>query len=376
MPRKSPYRAVVWGPGILGRALLREIAAKPELELAGVLAYSPEKDGKDVGELLGTAPMGVLATTDKEAIHRLDADIVLHCPQNTSDVSIDSEVTNDVVQLLESGKNVISSIAYHWPRFHSATFEEKLQAACLAGGSTLHSTGINPGFLNERLVTTLTGVCTTIESIAVREISDTSTIDSADMMSAIGYGKKPDDPNLMVVSLGDRYYGETLCQTVTRLGHSVERIETDRDYLLAKHDYHLKAITIPEGTIAGIVHKWTAVVDGKPFMSIEEIYYNHPEICPVPMSEGSGDGWTIEIEGQPTSVKVHMDMMHSVKHRQRFNGDDRTLPGYYATAVPMIQTIPVTVAAPPGILYPSVFAHYVPDLRDSPVPEPAPATQH
>lgn len=41
-----------------------------------------------------------------------------------------------------------------------------------------------------------------------------------------------------------------------------------------------------------------------------------------------------------------------------------TVPAYYATAIPMIQTIPVTVAAKPGILYPDVFAHYVPDLRD------------
>ncbi|MET0983769.1 MAG: hypothetical protein ABW034_00030, partial [Steroidobacteraceae bacterium] len=197
---RRPYKIIVWGPGVLGRALLREIVAKPELDLVGVLAYNSQKHGKDVGE--GIASLGVKATTNKEEIFRLDADVVLHCVQNSSDVSIDSEVTNDVVRLLESGKNVICSIAYHWPQFHSRAFEEKLQAACRKGGVTLHSTGINPGFLNERLVATLTAVCTKIDYIKVQEISDTSTIESADMMSAIGYGKKPAD-NLMVVSLGD-----------------------------------------------------------------------------------------------------------------------------------------------------------------------------
>jgi hypothetical protein len=59
--------------------------------------------------------------------------------------------------------------------------------------------------------------------------------------------------------------------------------------------------------------------------------------------------------------------MHSVKRKQRFGQGDHTLPGYYATAVPMIQAIPITVAAKPGILYPTVFAHYRPDLRDFPV---------
>jgi hypothetical protein len=179
MSRKEPYRVIVWGPGIVGSALLREIAAKSELDLVGVLAYSAGKDGKDAGELIGAAPLGVTVTTNKEEIFNLDADVVLHCPQNSSDVSIDSEVTNEVVRLLKSGKNVISSIAYHWPRLHGRELEDKLEAACAEGGATLHSTGVNPGFLNERLVTTLTGVCTTIRSIVVQEICDTSTIESA-----------------------------------------------------------------------------------------------------------------------------------------------------------------------------------------------------
>jgi hypothetical protein len=101
-------------------------------------------------------------------------------------------------------------------------------------------------------------------------------------------------------------------------------------------------------------------------MSIEEIYSNHPEICPVPMPVGLGDGWIVEIQGQPTSVKVHMDTMHSVRNNQRFNGDDHTLARYYATAISMIQTIPITVAAGTGIRYAPVYEQYVSDLRRFP----------
>ncbi|WP_067898211.1 hypothetical protein [Nocardia vaccinii] len=48
------------------------------------LAYSPEKDGKDIASLIGHAPIGVTITTDKERIYDLDADIVVYagvrCP--------------------------------------------------------------------------------------------------------------------------------------------------------------------------------------------------------------------------------------------------------------------------------------------------------
>src|SRR5271167_739519 len=109
---RSPYRVMVWGPGLLGSALIREIVAKPELELVGVLAYSPFKDGRDAGVLAGTTEAGVLATTDQEAIIAMDADVVLFCPQASAACDIDSEATNIVCRLLESGKNVVTSIGY------------------------------------------------------------------------------------------------------------------------------------------------------------------------------------------------------------------------------------------------------------------------
>ncbi len=49
---------VVWGPGVLGTLLLREIGKLPELELVGVLAYSEAKDGVDVGTYLGRTRSG------------------------------------------------------------------------------------------------------------------------------------------------------------------------------------------------------------------------------------------------------------------------------------------------------------------------------
>ncbi|MBU0538356.1 MAG: dihydrodipicolinate reductase, partial [Gammaproteobacteria bacterium] len=64
---RAPYKVIVWGPGIVGNACLKEVIKKPELELVAVLAYSESKNGVDVGEYLGMDAVGVCMTTDQEA---------------------------------------------------------------------------------------------------------------------------------------------------------------------------------------------------------------------------------------------------------------------------------------------------------------------
>jgi hypothetical protein len=131
--------------------------------------------------------------------------------------------------------------------------------------------------------------------------------------------------------------------------------------LIADKDYSHKAIEVPAGTINGIIHRYTAIVDGCPFMRLEEIFYGGREQRPVDVKYD--DCWTITIEGEPTSARVEIAMMASVENDQQFVDGDSTLPAYYATGVPMLQAVPLVVSGRPGILYPTQFTSYKPDLR-------------
>jgi 4-hydroxy-tetrahydrodipicolinate reductase len=361
--RDGPYRVIVWGPGVLGTVLMREILAKPELELVGVLAYSPEKNGIDVGEYLGMPPIGIKITTDKEAIFPLEADVVLHCPSITAPVDIDSEVTAEVCRLLESGKNVICSAAYHYPIFHGHELVDRLNAACQKGRSTMHSSGFNPGVLCERLVVALTAVCTRVDRIVVKETGDLSTLDSPNIMLALGFGQDPQDAAaaMELMDLGDRYCGEIVTHACNALGFEVERIEKECELLIADEDYSLKAVEVPKGTVGGFILKFTGIVAGKPFFTIEEIWYGDRSLCPITVT--SSDYYLITIEGAPTSLRITMDVMASVVENRRFHPGDDTMPSYFASAPPILQAVPLVCDAGPGILYPSVFANCVPDLR-------------
>jgi hypothetical protein len=357
--REAPYKVVVWGPGALGSLLLREIVQLPELELVGVLAYSEGKDGADVGTYLGSDPIGVAMTTDKQRIFDLDADCVLFCTQVTAGADLGSETTADVCRLLESGKNVVTAIGYHYPAFHGHELVDRLESACRAGGTSLHSTGVNPGLLTERFMTTLSAVCTRIDSIVVQEIGVGGTVDSADMMAMIGWGQAPPPPEMML-ELAARYYGESIAHACALLGRTAERIEPEFDFVLADRDYELKGMTVPAGTMGCVIHKFTAIVDGRPFLRLEEYFIAHIDLAPFPIP--SPDHWTITIEGAPTSIRASIDMAPSFADGRQV-ADGGPPPGYYATGVPMIQAIPVVCAAPPGIVYPSIFTRNVPDLR-------------
>jgi hypothetical protein len=96
----------------MGGRALRTALESPDFDVVGVKVFSPHKNGKDIGELVGLPPVGRAATTSKAEILALDADCVIHTPTTPALVQGADE---DVIDLLESGKNVISAASYHNP---------------------------------------------------------------------------------------------------------------------------------------------------------------------------------------------------------------------------------------------------------------------
>ena len=73
-------RVVQWATGSVGVAAINGVLEHPDLELAGCWVHSPEKAGKDVGEIVGCDPLGVTATNSVDEILALDADAVIYAP--------------------------------------------------------------------------------------------------------------------------------------------------------------------------------------------------------------------------------------------------------------------------------------------------------
>ena len=95
------YRIVQWTTGNVGTKSVHAIVENSLLELVGCYAWSPDKVGRDVGELCGIEPLGVLATDDVDALIALKPDCVVY-NQMFADV-------DDLVRILEAGINVVTT---------------------------------------------------------------------------------------------------------------------------------------------------------------------------------------------------------------------------------------------------------------------------
>jgi hypothetical protein len=342
------YKVIQWATGEVGTLCVREIVRRPELELIGLRVYSPDKDGRDAGDVVGIEPTGVIATCDRQAIIDSDADCVIHAPLAANMQELD----DDVVALLESGKNVISTAAYFAPEFRGQEVADRLQAACEKGGTTLMGTGVEPGFMFERVMPTLTGMCTDVDSIRLVEVIDAANHPAAVMISeALGIGK----PLSEVTK--DSPFGQYFCAFFSEMATAAARaigvkfdsIEAGLDVAPASRDLKIAVGTVAKGTVAGDRYWVNGIVDGKTFIRVEVYWLVEPGVIgwPAPADRYQ---WQIEIAGRP-SVRMLLDALPSLD-----GSGEPYDPGFYATMATAVNAVPYVCEAAPGLFHQPVFA--------------------
>src|SRR5512145_298267 len=98
-------RVIVWGTGPIGMPGLRHLVDHPEYELVGLHAWSPDKIGRDAGDVAGTGiKTGVIATDDVGALLALKADCLVY---QGNYAKREAQCVADVIPFLEGGTNCV-----------------------------------------------------------------------------------------------------------------------------------------------------------------------------------------------------------------------------------------------------------------------------
>src|SRR5436305_15222573 len=100
------FRVIHVGTGPTGIEGLRSILQNPALTLVGHFVKSPEKIGRDSGELAGMGATGSTATTNWDDLLALDADCIAYLGNGAGRAE---EVVAEVSRFLERGTNVVST---------------------------------------------------------------------------------------------------------------------------------------------------------------------------------------------------------------------------------------------------------------------------
>ncbi len=331
-------RVVQWATGTVGKHAATAVHRHRDCELVGAYVYSPTKAGRDIGDICGIGPIGVIATADPEEIVALDADCVLYMAQGEGNPT---GALDDICQLLESGKNVISTAvtAFIYPRSAGEEVVERLEAACARGGTSFHGTGIEPGWAAEVLPLTMSGLFSRIDALLVQELLDYSSYGSAPMLFDImGFGKRPDEP----VPMGDPAalrptFGAPLMLLADGLGAEIEDFEFHREVAVTDRDIEVKAGRVAAGTVAAQRFGFSAVIGGRRALTVEHITRLGDDQAP---HWPTGRGWKVTVEGSPSMV---------LESRIATHGEDETDQGCLGTAMHAVHAIGPVCAATPGI---------------------------
>ena len=336
------YRVAQWSTGNVGRLALHGIVQHPDLELAGVLVHSPDKAGKDAGELAGLPPVGVTATTDPDEILALGADCVSYTA--TGDLRPDEAVA-DMARILEAGSNVVATsvVPLVYPPSAPRRYTEPLESACKAGEVSCFTSGIDPGFANDLIPFAFFGACERVDSVRVMEILDYSTYLQADVLFDImGFGKSLDElPLILQPGVIGLAWGCTVSVLAAGLGVDLEDIREVHERVPAARDYQTPLGTIAAGTTAGMRFEVQGIVGGEPRIVLEHVTRINEEVAPDwPSLPGQG-GYRVDIDGNPG--------LHCQFHFEGEDGDHNT-GGLVATAMRCLNAIPAVCESDPGLL--------------------------
>jgi hypothetical protein len=310
--------------------------ARSDLELVGCYAWSEDKSGRDVGELCGIDPVGVTATNDVDALLALHPDCVVYNPM-WQDV-------DELVRILESGANVVSTAAFVNGRGLGAG-RDRIVAACEQGQSSMFGTGISPGFV-ELLGIATAGICDRVDKVTIDEASDTTLYDSPATELPCGFGRPIDDPELPgMAAAGTAVFGEAVALVADALGVELDDIVCEPEYAMTTEDVVMDSWTIAAGCVAGVAASWQGRIGDRTVVELNVRWKKGQTLDPDwPIEEGH----VITVDGRPT-VRVKVDYLPPPDFEATTFAEFMVL-GMIMTAMPAINAIPLVVAAPPGIV--------------------------
>jgi hypothetical protein len=330
------YRVIQWATGSVGKASIEGILKHPDLELVGCWVHSADKDGQDVGTIVGIEPLGVLASSDKDTVLALDADCVVYSPLVPD--------PREVSAILKSGKNVVTPVGWFYP----SEKDYRLEDAAREAGVTLHGTGINPGGITELLPLVFSALTSAVTFVRGEEYSDIRTYAAPDVVRHIMmFGGTPEEamggPMLGLLSGG---FIQSLRMIIDEMGFDpAAEIRTSQQVAVATAPIDSPIGPIQPGLVAAQRFQWDAVLNDRVIARVAVNWLMGEENLDPAWDFGpAGERFEVEVQGDP-------DAFVTIKGWQPKTIEEGLIrnPGVTATAFHCVNSIPYVCRAEPGI---------------------------
>jgi 2,4-diaminopentanoate dehydrogenase len=319
---RKKIRVVQFGVGPIGASIVRLMRQKSSLEIVGAIDNDPGKAGRDLGEFVGAkdAPWGVKISASAATVLAKPVDIVVH---TTS--SYLPKVIDELLECLCAGCCVVSTceeLAY--PFRKHPELAARLDAAAKQEGVAVVGTGVNPGFVMDKLVLVLSAVAQRVDFARAVRIVDASKR-RMPLQKKIGAGMTPDEFRAQVAAGVIKHHGlpESVAMVADGLGFALDEITETIEPVIATEPVKTEFLEVSPGQVTGVHQIARGMWEGedKIFMELQ-MYVGAKQPAD-----------TVELRGEPNLTLTVPGGIH----------------GDIATAAVAVNAIPATLAATAGL---------------------------
>lgn len=260
-------RVAVMGLGEIGQKVARAALTLPDLELVAALDLSPERVGKPLSDVL-RVPAPDLRVTDvaEEAIAAAEGGILLHATGSRLD-----KVVHEIDGALRGGLSVVSTceeLACPWVRH--PRLADHLDRLAARHKVTVLGTGVNPGFVLDRLVATAGQVVGQVRVVKGWRVVDASRRREA-LQRKVGAGLSPADFDRGVEEgfVGHVGLMESAALAAMGVGHAVDEVDEEIHPVRAEEPVRALWGTLTPGEICGTRQIARAFDEGREVARLE-----------------------------------------------------------------------------------------------------------
>jgi 4-hydroxy-tetrahydrodipicolinate reductase len=251
LEREGGIPVVIMGLGEVGRAIARAALAHAELQVVGVVDPAPQLAGRPLSELLGQpTPALTVAADAAAALRAARGGVVLHA---TGSRFLD--VLPQLRAAVEAGVSVVSlceELAWPWLR-HEAEAEE-LDRLCERRGVAVVGTGVNPGFVLDRLPAFLSQVTGPVRHVrAIRVVDASRARPGLARKVGLGIDEETFHARAEAGEIGHVGLAESAALAAAGCGFEVDEVDEELIPLVAEED-STGPIAIARGRVAGLQH--------------------------------------------------------------------------------------------------------------------------
>ena len=285
---RKKIRVVQFGVGPIGASIVRLMRQKHSLEIVGAVDKDPAKAGRDLGEVVGAkdAPWGVTVSAAAASVLAKPVDVVVH---TTS--SYLPNVMDELLECLSAGCCVVSTceeLAY--PFRKHPELSAKLDAAAKEEGVALVGTGVNPGFVMDKLVLVLSAAAQRVDFAKATRIVDASKR-RLQLQKKIGAGMTPEEFRAQVAAGVIKHHGlpESIAMVADGLGFALDEITETIEPVIATETVKTEFLEVAPGQVAGVYQIGRGIWEGEDKIFMELQMYvgaKHPAD-------------TVELRGEP-----------------------------------------------------------------------------